>query len=179
LSAPLRHAQTSTHSFAASTAEHPCASLAEHDLDTEPDCSEKARDDNADDCLEGVALSLLDALAPAPQMLEISTQLSAILFFHAERGENGRNRPENDRFDIVTMQSLLLGQGLGNDGPDVFVARHIHRLRFFATFSKPRLAKWKDTTRLAVVDANPESGSVVPKPRTLPDVSNLIENVGK
>jgi hypothetical protein len=48
----------------------------------------------------------------------------------------------------------------------------------FATFSKPRVAKWNETIRFAVVDANPASASVVPSPSILPDKSNLIENVG-
>jgi hypothetical protein len=110
---------------------------------------ENTGDDHGYDCFEGVALSLLYARAPAPQVLEISAQFSAILFFHAERRENGRNCAENNGFDIVAVHSLL------------------------------RLAKWKDTTRFAVVDANPASGSVVPGPRILSDASNLNENVEK
>jgi hypothetical protein len=51
-------------------------SLSEHDLDAEPDRPEQSRDDDGDHRLERVALRLLDALAPAAQVLEIRPQLN-------------------------------------------------------------------------------------------------------
>ena len=53
-------------------------------LDTKPDRADKAGDDHSDDCLEGIALRLLNASAPTAQMLKIRAQLFSILFLEAK-----------------------------------------------------------------------------------------------
>ena len=59
-------------------------SLAQHDLHAQPDRTDETRGDNGHNRLEGIALRLLDALAPSSQVLEVGTQLSAILLFDTE-----------------------------------------------------------------------------------------------
>jgi hypothetical protein len=53
-------------------------SFAEHDFDAEPNRPDKAGDDHGDDGLEGVTLRLLDAPAPAPQVLKVRAQLDSV-----------------------------------------------------------------------------------------------------
>ena len=43
--------------------------------------------------------------------------------------------------DTRIAARVLLGQRLGDNGPDCFVTKFRHRLIILATFSKPRLAK--------------------------------------
>ena len=50
---------------------HTVSSFAEHDLDAKPNRADKPGDDHGNDGLEGVALRLLYALSPAPQMLKV------------------------------------------------------------------------------------------------------------
>ena len=97
--------------------------------------------DHRDDRLEGVALCLLDASAPASQMLKIRAKLFSIFFVDSERGQCRRDRFENHCIDIVVTNPLLFGQGLDDDGPDIRSLLPGHRLMIRATFSKPRLAK--------------------------------------
>src|ERR1700731_441598 len=72
-------------------------SFTEHDLEAEPHRADKPGDNDGDHGLEGIALRLLDALAPAPQMLKVRAQLLAILFLDPERGQDGCDGAENHR----------------------------------------------------------------------------------
>ncbi len=54
-------------------------------------------------------------------MLEIRAQFSAILLLDPERGQDGRDGPENHGVDIVVMKPLLFGQRLGDNSPDILV----------------------------------------------------------
>jgi hypothetical protein len=72
--------------------------------------------------LESIALCLLDAFAPTPQVLEISANFSPVLFIYPERDQDGGDGTQNHGVDIAVMQTLLLGQRLGNDRANVFVA---------------------------------------------------------
>jgi hypothetical protein len=49
-------------------------SFAEHHLDAQPHRADQPGNDNCNHRLEGIALRLLDAFAPAPQMLKVRTQ---------------------------------------------------------------------------------------------------------
>ena len=86
-------------------------------------------------------LCLLDASAPASQMLKIGPHLFAVFLVNPERGQRRRDRFQNHCIDIVVTNSLLLGQGLDDDGSDIRSLLPSHRLMIRATFSKPRLAK--------------------------------------
>src|ERR1700753_1964032 len=114
-------------------------SSAEHRLDAEPYRTDESGDDDGDHGLERIALGLLDAPAPPPQMLEIGPQFSAIALLYSERGQDRHHRLEHHRLDIVRMTPLLLGQRFGDHRADI-VALH-HRLMIRATFSNPRFAK--------------------------------------
>src|ERR1700733_13492025 len=46
-------------------------SFAQHDLDAEPHRADKSCDNHGNHCLKGIALRLLDAFAPASQVLKI------------------------------------------------------------------------------------------------------------
>src|SRR5713226_9414124 len=116
-------------------------SFVEHDLDAEPYRSDKAGNDDDNNGLEGIALRLLDALAPASQMLKVRPQLLAVLFLDSERCQNGGDGLENHGVDVVKVEPLLFSQRLGDNRPDILVAHDIHRLMIRATFSNPRLAK--------------------------------------
>ena len=76
-------------------------------------------DDDGDRGLESIALSLLDALSPSPQMLEIGAQLTPISVFNSERRQDGRHGLEHHGVDIFVMKSLLFRQCLGNHRPDI------------------------------------------------------------
>src|SRR5206468_10338823 len=63
---------------------HVRRSFAECRLDAEPHGPDEAGHDHRDDCLECVALRLLDASAPASKMLKVRAQLFSILFVDSE-----------------------------------------------------------------------------------------------
>jgi len=74
--------------FAPSHGDMAGASLTQHDLDAEPDGTHQAGGDDRDHSLEGIALRLFHALSPAPQMLEVGSELFPVIVFDPVRGQD-------------------------------------------------------------------------------------------
>jgi hypothetical protein len=60
-------------------------------------------------------------------MLKIRAQLTAIFLLDPERGQDGGDGANNHRVDIAVMDSLLLGERLHHDSPDIIAVYFIHR----------------------------------------------------
>lgn len=69
--------------------------FAQHDLDTQPYGADQAGDDYGDNGFEGVTLGLLDALAPASEMLKIRPQPRADVAFMPRRVPSRSRAPAN------------------------------------------------------------------------------------
>src|ERR1041385_3408415 len=102
------------------------ASLAEQDLHTQPDCTHEPGRDDGHNRLEGVALCLLNALAPSSQMLKVGAHLPSILLLNAERSQCCRDRTLHDGIDIIAMKPLLFSEGLQHDRLDIIILQSVH-----------------------------------------------------
>lgn len=63
--------------------------LSQHALESKPRRPDEARYDHRNHRLERIALRLLNAFAPSPQMLKVRSQFLPILLFQTERDQNG------------------------------------------------------------------------------------------
>ncbi|MCK1494987.1 hypothetical protein IVB14_32430 [Bradyrhizobium sp. 180] len=76
------------------------ASLAQHDLDADPDGPHQTGGDHRDYDLECIALRLLHALPPSPQMLEVRPELFPIVILNSKEAST-------DAIAFNTIASML------------------------------------------------------------------------
>src|SRR3954468_14886412 len=112
----------------------PGTSLAQYDLDTEPDGSHETGRNHRDYGLERVCLRLFHAPSPPSKVLKIGTQLFSVVVFDTERSQHRCHRFEYDGIDALLLDPVLLGQRLRDDRSNLVVL-HIHRFMILATFS--------------------------------------------
>lgn len=116
-------------------------SLAKRRLYAKKNRPDESGDDYGDSRLKNITLRLLDASAPVPQVLKISTQLPSVCLFDPERGQDRTDSFQNRDVNILVTKPLLLGQRFDNDGPDIRGVQDRHRLMIRAIFSNVRFPK--------------------------------------